>query len=574
MATRAIFKKRRWDRDDATPSNSNSRAASQSRTPMRNDSDSDFEEDAEADFRNIQELLSQKLANLQHATDETFKETELNKEDRISARDRRQYNADSLNKARIQNTATINEIIGSLGHSRADVSSSSRELMLVQLYKLTVGKPLVVQNDETVATPNFVDEDKVQRVINLFVSGNYRTATEFLYLWRSLVALLASNIEDFSALVSTEFLDQVKTLISEPATSVVTNDNKANLITGFVTLTLVIHHGSSNFGVEDSVAWLFDLAEGYAASAYALKKKVESGERDHSTIFDKSEDKRLVNEAYGQVDSESAVAVAALHGVGCLLTLLSRGDFLNELVEDLMMKIVPLVDNDDIRDIARASARVVAVIYEVYSYPIPEEDEENDDEYNANAPYYEQGVLFAILERLANLPSKKVSKKEKKETHSVFRNILSTLQTYVDPKKREAVYKKTAQGVELINTMMDSTYIRLSKFKSLPINSWMLYTRLRNLKWCFSFGLHDQLVSNESIRDILSEPDNEYSAGYTVADEFEVDETLLGQKAYAEFVNDYMDSKHSVDEKKRSEKIKKQRQVKLEEQLDNLNIKD
>lgn len=535
---------------------------------MRDD-DSDLEEETEADFRKIQELLSQKLANLQQTVETVHKEVEKNKEDRIGSRDRKQYDADSLNRARIQGSSTVNEIVASLKHSRSDVSSLSRELLLAQLYKLVVSKPLLVHNEE-LGPADYVDEDKIQTIITIFTSGNYRTETEFLYLWRSLVALVVSNIEDFGVLVSTGLFSYIQQLILEPATSVITNENKANLITGYVTLTLVLHHGSSNFGVEDRVAYLIDLAEGYSASAYTLKKNVESGEREHSTVFDKGEDKRLVSEAFSQVDAEAAIAVAALHGVGCLLTLLTKGNYLNELVEDLMLKLVPLVDNDDLRDVSKAAARVVAVIYEIYTYPDPEEDADNDEEYNTDAPYYEQGALFSILERLANISTKKVSKKDKKQVHSVFRNILSTLQTYVDPVKRTHVYKKTTQGVEIINSIMNSTYIRLSKYKSLPINSWVLYIRLRILKWCFSFGLHDQLVSNESIRDILKEPESEFGSNNNG---FEIDEELLDKEGYSEFVNDYMDYKHSLDEKKRSEKIKKQRQEKLEDQFEELNVK-
>ena len=94
--------------------------------------------------------------------------------------------------------------------------------------------------------------------------------------------------------------------------------------------------------------------------------------------------------------------------------------------------------------------------------------------------------------------------------------------------------------------------------------------RLRILKWCFSFGLHDQLVSNESIRDILKEPESEFGSNNNG---FEIDEELLDKEGYSEFVNDYMDYKHSLDEKKRSEKIKKQRQEKLEDQFEELNVK-
>ena len=36
---------------------------------------------------------------------------------------------------------------------------------------------------------------------------------------------------------------------------------------------------------------------------------------------------------------------------------------------------------------------------------------------------------------------------------------------------------------------------------------------MKHLRWCFSFGLHNQLVGNDSVRDVLKEPENEFNYG-------------------------------------------------------------
>ena len=561
MSHRSLYKGKRFDKE-GTSSPSSSRAHSAIGTPLRSD-DSDYESDyEEGELLKIEEILREKLTNLNQQD-----MGEVAKEDRISSGDRRQYEAHQLNNKRIQENSNINEIIKSLTFSRTDISSRSRELLLAQLYKLVVSKPLVIYNEENVGNRlNYVDEDTVNTLINQFTSGNYRSELEFQYLYRSLIALVCSDIDEFGALISSDLLSKIQHLITEPTNSIVTAENKSSIILGYTALTLVLHNGSSSFGVDDRVNMLMEIAEGYSASALALQKEVEQGDREHSTfITDKNLDKELVNEANAKVVAEASVAVAAIHGVGCLLTLLRRGEYLNEISEDLVVKLVPLLDNDENRDIAKAAGRTIAVIYELYDYGNSDEEDGEDDDYNLNAPYYEQESLISILTRLLNLSSKKVSKKDKKEISSVFRNIINTIETYTDSSKRQQVYKRTEEGIELLNNCVDTINIKLSKYKQLKVNSWYLATRLRHLKWCFSFGLHSQLVANETIRDVLKEPDNEYSYGGSHG--IDVDDI-----EDHEILHEYMDQKHSTDEKLRHERRKKERMAKIDDQLEGLNL--
>ncbi|KAI3404349.2 hypothetical protein KGF56_002869 [Candida oxycetoniae] len=573
MSSRALYK------GSLSGSSSRAQSASASRTPIRSADDSDNENDHEEnDLIRIEEILREKLSNLNQQD-----MGELAKEDRISAGDRRQYEARQLNNRRIQENSNIKDIITSLTFSRADISSHSRELLLAQLYKIIVSKPLLLYNEENAGNRNnYVDQDVVASLISQFTSGNYRSEIEFLYMYRSLVALICSDIEEFGSLVSNDLLGNIEHLITEPTNSIITAENKACVIMGFTVLTLILYHGSSSFGVDDRVSMLMEVAEGYSASATSLQKEVDTGDREHATfITDKNLDKRLVSEANAKVSAEASVAVAAIHGVGCLITLMRKGEFLNEIEEDLMLKLEPLLDNDENRDIAKAAGRSIGVIYELYDYggvgggegaaaaaAAADDDGDDDPDYNINAPYYEQESLKTILSRLLNMSSKKVSKKDKKQVSSVFRNILNTIDIYTNKAKRDQVYKRTTEGIELLDSTTDTTSIKLSKYKSLKINTWYLYIRLRFLKWCFSFGLHSQLLINESIRDILKEPENEFSYGSNV-DRGNFDELVYQDE---ETLNDYIGQKHANDEKSRNARRKKERRAKLDDQLNGLNL--
>ncbi|CAN3353215.1 hypothetical protein DICA3_E05116 [Diutina catenulata] len=545
-------------RGEWSPSARSSRAASQSRTPMQEDSD---DEAVEADFNKINDFLRQRLESLQ-LTVENEKQVEKTMENNATKNDRKQYEAEKLNRARIKSEATTpNEIIGSVLQSRTEVSTGSREILLAHFYQMLVSRSLLVWNEEKAGTKDYVDEDNVQKLINVFTQGDYRTATEFYYLVRSLVALIVSDIEDFGAMVTPSLLERFKQLVQEPANSVITNDNKATLINGFVNLNLILHHGSSNFGMDENVQWLMEMAEGFSNSAFAMQSSLDSGDREYSTLInDKDSDRKLVSEAAEKVQGEVSVATAALHGLAALLTLLTKGEYFNEIVEDMMFKLVPLVDNDSSNDIAKAAARVVAVIYEMYTYGT-DDDEDDDEEYNTNAPYYEQESLFSIFERLANLSTKKVGKKEKKAVHSVFRNILNTMKSYVNPEQRAAILARSPEGEELIAANMASTHMRMSKYKSLPIDSWFLYSRLRELKWCFSFGLHNQLVANENLREILEETDVNHRS------RLNIDHSRLDDAGYVEMVDDAMDKMNEMNDKKRAELRRKARENKLHENM-------
>lgn len=521
----------------------------------------------DVNFLSLEELLSRKLESLQSLMLLNETEDVENRDSMIAdSQDFRQKNALSLNKARIQSDATtINDIVLSLQHSRSSVSSQSREMLLAQLYKIIVTKPVKVFNDEVADARTYVTEEVVLSLANLLINGEYRSPTEFILLYRSVIALLASDLEDFGEIVSLAFIESLEGLILASTNFYINNENRPSVITGYCGLLLTLYGDNSAFGVDDKVKWLFELAQGYVQSSISLKVQLDTGDREYSTLMYELEDKRLVDEQETRYMVEANVAAAALHGVGVLLTLLQRGEYLNELLSSLATDLVAIIDNDEIVEISKAAAKVLALCYELYTYEdASEEDEEDDAEYNYNAPYYEQEAIISTCTRLANLSSKKVGKKEKKDTNSVFQEVARTIEYYTNPEQREEIYKLSPTGLELLTASVSSTHVKLSRSKSLSINSWFLYFRLLHLKWCFGFGLHDQLVGNPDIKTLLKAPSTKYQQKYNNGDDDTDGGAGFGRNAVSDV--DWF----AKTDKKRANDLKKAREVKLTQTLEEL----
>lgn len=542
-----------------------SRSSSRARTPMP-----DGEENGSLDvnFSSLEELLSQKLESLQQLLYLAEGEEVENRDSMVAnSQDFRQKNADAINKARIQSSATsINDIIISLLHSRAEVSSLSREMLLAQLYKIIVTKPIAVLNEENARTKDYVGEESVLSLVKLLTTGDYRSPSEFILLFRSVISLLTSDLEDYGELVSTDFLAYLESLILEPPNANVSNENKAGVITGFCSLLLILYADTSAFGVDDKVKWLLEYSQGFVQSSVNLQKQLDTGDREYSTLMDEKDDKSLVIEQQTNLHAEANIAIAGLHGVAVLLTLLQKGEYLNELLNFVATEVVEVIDNDVNLDLAKAGAKVLALCYEMYTYEEDKESEEDDDEFNYNAPYYEQESIISICNRLASTTAKKIGKKDKKETNSVFREVVNAIENYTNAEKREEIYKRSPVGLELLAASLSSTHVKLSRSKSLSINSWFLYFRLLHLKWCFGFGLHDQLVGNDTIRPILREPLTKYQDKYNYESDGGGNGGGFGRNARTDV------ERFAKTEKKRDTDLKKARVNKITQTIEHLDL--
>lgn len=555
VAARSVF------RD--TFSNSSSRSVSRAQTPLP-----DGEENGALDvnFLSLEDLLSKKLESLQAFLLQSELEESENRDSMVAdSQDIRQKHASSLNKSRIQSdSTTIHEIIASLQHSRSEVSSQSREMLLAQLYKIIVTKPVYLANNEEMSS--VVTEDDVLDLVRILSGADYRSSTEFILLFRSCISLLVSDLDDFGEIVSNDFLGSVEALFTESPNSYVTNENKANVITGYCGLLLALYGDTSAFGIDDKVKWLLEFASGFVQSSLTLKTQLKTGDREYSTLMHENEDKILVNEQEANVQAEAGIAAAALHGVAVLMTLLQKGEYLNELLTHVATEVIEVIDNDLIPELSKAGAKVLALCYELYTYETNTEDaEEDDDEYNYNAPVYEQENILSILNRLSNVSSKKIGKKEK-NTNSLYKEVANTIENYTDAEKRTEIYKRSTEGLELLATSVSSTQIKLSRSKYLPINSWYLYFRLLHMKWLFGFGLHDQLVGNPNIKTLLREPSTEYQLKYSRNDGGDFDGVGYGSNAKKDA------DRFGNQDKKRATDLRKARENKITQELDQLEL--
>lgn len=549
-------------------SGSSSRSISRARTP-----NPDGEENGALDinFLNIEELLAVRLESLQSLLALPDKNEHDNRDytrSNDNKSDLQQKAIIELNKSRIQSdSTTINQIIFSLSRPRNEVSSQSRELLLAQLYKLIVTKPIVVYNEEHAGTKDYVTEANVEELLNVLYSRDFRSESEFVLLYRSIIGLLASDLQEFGDLANAQLFDTIETLLLDQTNSLITNENKSGIITGYCGLLLLIYSGTAAYGIDDKINWLFELAFGYLESAIALRRQLLTGDREYSTWFHESHDRSLVSEQEFKALSEGQLGIAAIHGCCALLTLVPRGQFLNDLLSELVPKLVEFLDDEDNVDIAKAAARFIALSYELFDYNVnEEEDAEEDEEFNYNSPYYEQEALISICNRLAKLSSKKIGKKDKQEHHSIFREAVNTIEAYTNSEKRLELYKKSPEGIEIAHTLISSTTLKLSKSRSLPINSWFLYFRLLHLKWCFGFGLHSQITENDDVRLVLKERVTEFQEKYG----YEADDNFASAGWSSNAKPDV--DRFGNGDKKKSNDLKKARANKVTDKLEQLSL--
>lgn len=168
--------------------------------------------------------------------------------------------------------------------------------------------------------------------------------------------------------------------------------------------------------------------------------------------------------------NEASVTAAALLGLA-LLTSLARDA--NSIVEDLAPGLVAFFDTSN-SEVKLAAGKVLGVFYERYT------GTELDSE-----------PLVETLEGVLSESAKRTAKKDKRQTKSLFRDVLKT------------------QRKEPTSTL---THFALSRQKSLPIRSWATLALLQHLTWVFAGGLQSQIANNTFIHDLLEEEAGEDAA--------------------------------------------------------------
>lgn len=229
----ADFQRRIHTPSYKAPSKGSSRSAS--RGPNADDDLDGLLSDI--NFGNLDEMISLRLNTLLSDNDANDNQSKLKNE----------TSAESSNVKLKLNS--IPEIIKTLQKSRNEVSSQDRELLLNQLYNLTIKKPNL-ENE-------YDDVDYETDLLSLFKIFQSAKSNELVLADRAVTAFTITNIDNAAILYSEDkslsILDYLQKKIVDTNISA---SSRQYLIYSYTALTLVIFDGSGGYGVEDSLEFL------------------------------------------------------------------------------------------------------------------------------------------------------------------------------------------------------------------------------------------------------------------------------------------------------------------------------
>jgi hypothetical protein len=230
---------------------------------------------------------------------------------------------------------------------------------------------------------------------------------------------------------------------------------RANLTFGYSLLQFIINYGGGGFKVDGVIESLVDLAGGC------------------------------------NVD-ESTIAAAAIMGVGLLTTTVPSP---NNMIVDVLAVLIDFL-NSGATEIRLAAGKVIGLYYQIYLY---DEDSNlgdfGDDSDDDTIPFIDHEELLVKLREIVAESSKKLSKKNKREQKSLFRDVISTVETFSSSETRN----------NLTSEDLTITHVNLSKGKSLLIDSWSKLILTQHYKWAYGPGIHTQIANNPFIKETIQE---------------------------------------------------------------------
>lgn len=272
-----------------------------------------------------------------------------------------------------------------------------------------------------------------------------------------------------------EGLDQVKA-VSEKLFSQLSDDKlsaniRANLTFGYSLLQFIIHYGGGGFKVDSIIENLVDLA--------------------------------------GSCNSEeSSIAAAAIMGVGLLTTTIPMP---NNIIVDVLGILIEFL-NSAATEIRSAAGKVIGLYYQIYKYDDEEENLHDSDD-SETIPFIDHDELLVKLREIVAESSKKLSKKAKREQKSLFRDVISTVETFSSAETR----------TNLTSDDLSITHVNLSKGKSLLIDSWAKLILTQHYKWAYGPGIHTQIANNPFIKETIQE------AGIILRDSYYQSEDVVSE---------------------------------------------
>ncbi|KAH3665519.1 hypothetical protein OGAPHI_003705 [Ogataea philodendri] len=388
----------------------------------------------------------------------------------------------------------ISDVIAALAKSRSKINSSSREFLLGELYRMIVKKPLSTSGA-------VVNETDLELLVS-FVKGA-RSQLEFVFALRAAVAYIASDVDEVATTAIEQLFPVLLNKIYSPDETY--EGVRSSCLIAYASLLLVIYDESQCYGLGDSVETLMELADGYSAG--------------------------------GLSENDEDVVVNTLNAIAIIISLIYKANRdVNTLVQENIPQVMTFLSSEFSKKVQKAAAIVVALMYEVFDFG----DEDDPDE-----PYDDFEDLKSIINQLVRYSSKKVSKKDKKESRSIFREVLHSL---------ERAEPEEGEEKEILSRF------KLNKSKALPITSWFEYVRLVHLKYIFGSELNLHYVASKEVRNLLAKPDDE-SSKFNV----DVEEPHREDKAWKT-------ESGRVNDVKRDQKIREARELKVREKFGDLSL--
>lgn len=281
-----------------------------------------------------------------------------------------------------------------------------------------------------------------------------RSDNEAVLAVKALCIVATMDIDD-----TCEFLSSgnLLTLLLEKLTSdTMSISARANLMMGYSLLQYLANFGSGGYKIDSIAEELIDTANGLSLE-------------------------------------EGPIAVAALLGSGLLISILSGP---NSVICDFLPILVDFLEFNGSPDVRAAASKVIALFYQLYDY---ESDDDDDDNYNdedddtQEIPLVSHSEILARLRELSGAGIRKISKKDKMEQKSLFRDVSRFIELYTSHSKRD----------NIVSDDLIITHVKLSKSKSLSIDSWAKLLVLQHFKWAFGPGIHTQIANNPMLQECL-----------------------------------------------------------------------
>lgn len=328
------------------------------------------------------------------------------------------------------------EAVEVLATDRRNSSLAARERALVAVLSV------IAQKYE----PEKLPADVIESLVKSYLSS--RSDLESILALQAVAIAATVDIDTTADLIQDTLLPQLWKACNDVEHT--SGSIRGNYVLCYALLQYVMHFGGGGFGIDELV-------------------------------------ESLVGFATAGDDDDAAARSAAVLGAG-LLSMVPPNP--NAIIDDQLSFMVDLLGETQSQDIKLSVGKVVALWYQLYQYP----DDEDEEEEQALPLLMDRDEVVRTLREAVSESAKRIGRKDKRERKSLYRDVLSTVETFASRDSRDAVSPS-----DLVITHMS-----LSTSKSLPVDSWAKLLLVQHYRWLFGPGLHTQVANNPFIKESLA----------------------------------------------------------------------